>query len=68
MLIGMSTISGIKYEIDQKYVRPTQVPRLICDMSNFVSTTNWTPTISFEKILTDTLDYWRKEITMNPKR
>jgi GDP-4-dehydro-6-deoxy-D-mannose reductase len=68
MLIGMSTISGIKYEIDQKYVRPTQVPRLICDTSNFVSMTNWTPTIGFEKILTDTLDYWRKEIAMNPKR
>jgi GDP-4-dehydro-6-deoxy-D-mannose reductase len=68
MLINMSTASGIKYEIDQKYVRPTQVPRLICDTSKFVSMTSWTPAISFEKILTDTLNYWRNEIDMNPKR
>ena len=68
MLIDMSTVPGIKYEIDQKYVRPTQVPRLICDTSRFASTTNWASVISFEQILADTLDYWRKEIDMNPKR
>jgi len=68
MLIEMSTVSDISYEIDQKYVRPTQVPRLVCDASKFVSETEWEPEISFETILTDTLDYWRTEIKNNPNR
>lgn len=62
MLIAMSTVSGISYEIDQRYVRPTQVPRLICDASKFVSTTGWKPTIGFEGILADTLEYWRERL------
>lgn len=61
-LIAMSKVKNITYQIDPKYVRPTQVPRLICDASAFVSQTNWKPTISFEKILTDTLEYWRDQV------
>ena len=62
-LIEMSTVPGIKYEIDQKYVRPTQVPFLICDASKFFSLTGWNPQIGFNKILEDTLEYWRNEIS-----
>ena len=68
MLIAKSTVPDIRYEIDQKYVRPTQVPRLICDPSEFIARTGWTPGISYERILSDTLEYWRNEINMNPKR
>lgn len=59
-LISMSTVNNIKYEIDERYVRPTKVPRLIADTSKFREITGWKPKISFEKILEDTLDYWRK--------
>jgi len=62
MLIKMSKVKKISYEIDPQYVRPTQVPRLICDASEFVAQTGWKPTISFEKILEDTLNYWRKQV------
>jgi GDP-4-dehydro-6-deoxy-D-mannose reductase len=62
MLIGMSKVKGIKYEIDAKYVRPTQVPRLIADASKFREATGWEPKISFETILTETLDYWRGRV------
>ncbi len=62
MLIDISSAKNISYEIDPQYVRPTQVPRLICDASKFVAQTNWEPVISFERILTDTLDYWRNEV------
>lgn len=62
MLKGMSTIKDITYEKDTKYIRPTQVPRLICDASKFVAKTNWKPSISFDQILSDTLNYWRKQV------
>jgi len=68
MLIEMSTHRGIDYEMDQQYVRPVQVPRLICDCSRFKALTGWEPKISFETILSDTLEYWRNELTINPNR
>lgn len=68
MLIGMSKNKNITYEIDSKYVRPTQVPRLICDASKFVEKTGWDNTISFETILSDTLDYWRMQVKKRLER
>jgi GDP-4-dehydro-6-deoxy-D-mannose reductase len=68
MLIGMATKKDISYEIDSKYVRPTQVPRLICDPTKFVQKTGWEAHISFEQILTETLDYWRDQLNANPDR
>ncbi|MBI5245413.1 MAG: GDP-mannose 4,6-dehydratase [Elusimicrobia bacterium] len=68
MLIAMAKTRGIRYEIDPQYVRPTQVPRLICDASKFAAMTGWKPKISFERILADTLEYWRGEIAANPRR
>lgn len=61
-LIRMSKAPHATYEIDPQYVRPTQVPRLICDASAFVSKTGWRPEISFETILSETLDYWRDQL------
>ena len=62
MLIGMSRVGGIRYETDPKYVRPTNVPRLIADTRKFREITGWEPKIQFEKILTDTLEYWRGRV------
>ncbi len=62
MLIAMSTVKGIRYEIDPQYVRPTQVPQLIADTSKFRKATGWKPRIPFNQILTDTLDYWRERV------
>lgn len=61
-LIGMSTVKGIRYEIDPQYVRPTQVPRLIADTRKFREITGWEPRIPFQTILTDTLEYWRARV------
>jgi len=61
-LISYSKVSGIKYKVDPKYVRPTQVPRLICDTSKFTEKTDWKPFISLEDILKSTLEYWRKQV------
>lgn len=67
-LIAMSTVPDIRYEIVPRYVRPTQVPNLICDPSKFVSATGWQPTLGFDAILEDTLAYWRAELDANPRR
>ncbi len=59
-LIGMSTYKKpIKKIIDTQFVRPTSVPRLIADSREFRKLTKWKPEHSFEKILEDTLNYWR---------
>lgn len=61
-LIEMSKVKGLTYQTDPQYVRPTQVPRLICDPSEFIAQTGWEPKIGFEQILTDTLNYWRDQL------
>jgi GDP-4-dehydro-6-deoxy-D-mannose reductase len=65
MLIERSKVNDITYETDQKYVRPTNVPRLIGDTSKFREATGWKAKISFEKILDDTLEYWRWRVANN---
>ena len=62
MLISMSTVDGITFETVAKYTRPTKVPRLIADTREFRETTKWNPTISFDQILLETLDYWRAQV------
>lgn len=62
MLIEISKIDREKIKIvkEPKFVRPTNVPRLIGDAKKFRELTGWEPKISFEKILEDTLNYWRR--------
>ena len=58
-LIAMSHVNGIRHEQDPQYLRPTSVPRLVASTSKFRKLTGWEPRISYEKILEDTLKYWR---------
>lgn len=61
MLIKMSTYRGkVSKIIDKEFVRPTSVPRLIADSREFRKLTQWSPKISFNSILEDTLNYWRE--------
>ena len=64
-LIAMSNVKGITYRIDPEFVRPTQVPRLIGDTSRFRELTGWQPKVPYERILSDTLEYWRGRIAEN---
>ena len=63
-LIGMAKIDGIVHRVEHKYVRPTNVPYLIADVSEFINQTGWTPVIDFETILSDTLNYWRQRVRL----
>ena len=64
-LISESTVKNITYEVDEKYVRLTQVPFLVCNATKFKNITGWDPKIEFNKILTDTLDYQRNLLIKN---
>ena len=61
MLVEISDLdeSKIKIKTEPKFVRPTNVPRLIGNSSKFRELTGWEPKISFRKMLEDILEYWR---------
>ena len=61
-LISESSVPDITYQTNPKYVRPTQVPFLICDTSKFAKLTGWQPRLGLKAILSDTLDYWRTRL------
>jgi len=63
MLIAMSSVQGITYATVEKFTRPTNVPFLIADTSEFREVTGWHPQISFQTILTETLNYWRDQVS-----
>lgn len=53
-------ISGKDIEIrqDKEFIRPSDVPLLVCDSSLFRIRTGWKPEIKFEQTLKDLFDYW----------
>ena len=56
------TEKKIEIKKDSKRMRPSDVPILLCDSTKFRNTTGWEPRIDFKTILSDTLNYWRKEL------
>ena len=66
-LIGMSSESeALTWNVDDKYVRPTAVPYLVADVTEFRQATGWVPVIGFNEILSDTLNYWRDSLRRIP--
>jgi GDP-4-dehydro-6-deoxy-D-mannose reductase len=57
------SLDTIAHMVVPEYTRPTQVPRLIVDAAPFKALTGWNTTRTFEDILDDTLEYWRREIS-----
>ena len=58
-LIGLSTVKGIKVEVDRNRLRPSDVTRQIPCIDKFTAATGWRPAIKFDQTLVDTLNYWR---------
>ena len=58
----MSYVKNLIHKTHKPFVRPTNVPFLITKKTDFEKETKWKPKISFDKILTDTLDYWRERL------
>ena len=59
-LISLSSVKEINVKQVSKYTRPTSVPLLIGNTSKFRTLTSWTPKYDVNKILIDTLEYWRE--------
>jgi GDP-mannose 4,6-dehydratase len=58
-LLGMSTVKGIKIEVDPTRLRPSDVTLQIPCIDKFVKATGWKPEIKFGKTILDTLNFWR---------
>jgi len=58
----MSNVKNLKHKTHKPFVRPTNVPFLITKKTNFEKETNWKPKLNFDKILLDTLNYWRNRL------
>ena len=66
-LISKSTIKkAIRIEQIAEYTRPTKVPYLIADSSEFRNLTNWESQKNLDQILDDVLEYWRQRIKLHP--
>lgn len=49
----------IKVTVDEKRLRPVDVPVIEADISRIHADTGWEPEIPLEKTIEDTLNYWR---------
>ena len=58
-MIEIEGLKEVKVETVSEFTRPTQVPFLISDCSRFINASGWSPELSLEDILIDTLNYWR---------
>lgn len=61
MIIERS-IADIEVEIDPAKIRPVDVPVIEADTSKIYKLTGWKPEITLEQTISETLDYWRKQI------
>ena len=66
-LISISTVQGIKVEIDPDRLRPIDADLQVPDISKFQNHTGWQPQITFEKTMQDLLDYWRDMVSKDRK-
>jgi len=51
----------IAVETDPTRLRPSDIPRTVCDNRKLVTATGWTPEIALEDTLQDLLNYWRSQ-------
>ena len=47
---------------DPALMRPSDIPRIVCDPSRMQQATGWMPKIPFEQTLQDILDDWRRQV------
>jgi GDP-4-dehydro-6-deoxy-D-mannose reductase len=60
-LIAQATVP-IAVEPDPDRMRPSDIPRVVCDYGKLRSRTGWEPRIALEQSLNDVLEDWRARI------
>ena len=58
-LISLSTVKNIKIEVDSERLRLIDADLQIPNPKKFMDHTGWKPEITFEKTMSDLLNYWR---------
>jgi GDP-4-dehydro-6-deoxy-D-mannose reductase len=58
-LLKLSSVE-IDVKIDEKRLRPSDTPELVCDTRKLVGITGWRPRHSIDDTLKNILDYWRE--------
>lgn len=62
-LISISSIkSKLKVKLDRTRLRPIDADLQVPNIKKFQNHTGWKPEISFEKTMTDLLNYWRNKV------
>ena len=61
LLESLLALSPVQVEVEQdpKRMRPSDVPRSVCDNRKLVQATGWQPEVTLETSLRDMLDSWR---------
>jgi len=52
----------VQTRVDQRLLRPSDVPRQEADTRKFTALTGWQPRIAWHTTLRDTLEYWREKV------
>jgi GDP-4-dehydro-6-deoxy-D-mannose reductase len=53
----------VRVEVDPALLRPNDVPCQVGDPSRLRAATGWRPSIDFERMLDDLLNYWREHVS-----
>ena len=61
MIISKAHVN-ISVEVDQSKIRPVDVPIIEADITKIEETVGWTPQISLEQTIEETLEYWREHV------
>ena len=61
VLRGLSTVR-VETRVDPNRLRPSDVPRTVCDAGRFYAATGWEARIPLEQSLRDVLDDWREKV------
>jgi len=65
--INKSTVNDIEIIVDMERLRPIDANLQIPNTNKFKNHTGWEPQISYEKTMTDLLEYWRDRIKSGRK-
>jgi GDPmannose 4,6-dehydratase len=64
-LVSLSEVKKIKIIEDPARLRPIDADLQIPNTKKFMNATGWRPRISFQKTMSDLLNYWRKRVQNN---
>lgn len=61
-LLSFSKVKNISVETDPERLRPIDADLQVPNITKFQAHTGWKPEISFEKTMSDLLEYWRERV------